>query len=330
MQEALYWEKAGEQVHCLLCPHDCTIPPRGSGRCQVRKNICGKLWAVNYGEVSGLALDPIEKKPLYHFFPGSLILSAGSRGCNLDCGFCQNWASVRGEYPVQTLSPVELADLAAATKSRGNIGIAFTYTEPLVWYEYVLAGAKEARRRGLKTVLVTNGYIRLEPWLQLLEHIDALNIDLKAFSNRFYRANCKGSLQPVKEAIAAAVGKCHVEVTTLLIQGENAGAEEVESLSTFLATLNRQIPLHLSRYYPARQWQQPATPPDLIEDLAEIARQKLDFVYTGNLPGSYSAGTYSPQCGQLLIQRGTVTKVFLSQRSCPRCKYQVPISAYEE
>ena len=143
--------KAGEQVHCLLCPHDCTIPPRGSGRCQVRKNICGKLWAVNYGEVSGLALDPIEKKPLYHFFPGSLILSAGSRGCNLDCGFCQNWASVRGEYPVQTLSPVELADLAAATKSRGNIGIAFTYTEPLVWYEYVLAGAKGSQA-GLKTV----------------------------------------------------------------------------------------------------------------------------------------------------------------------------------
>lgn len=327
MKEALYWEKAGKQVHCLLCPHDCVIPVQGSGRCQVRKNIGGTLYALNYEEVSGLALDPIEKKPLYHYYPGSLILSAGSKGCNLDCGYCQNWASVRGEYPMEKMSPVELVDLAAAAKSRGNIGLAFTYTEPLVWYEYVLAGAKEARRRGLKTVLVTNGFVRLEPWLELLENIDAVNIDLKAFSTRFYRKNCQGRLQPVLEAIAAAVGKCHVEVTTLLIQGENTEAEEVDALSTFLAELNPQIPLHLSRYHPARQWQQPATPPELIRELAEVARQRLDFVYTGNLPGSYSAGTYCPQCGQLLIQRGAVTKVFLTRGSCPRCKYQVNISA---
>ncbi len=330
MQEALYWEKVGGQVHCLLCPHDCTIPAQGSGRCQVRKNIGGVLYTLNYGEVSGLALDPIEKKPLYHFYPGSLILSVGSRGCNLNCGFCQNWPSVQGEYPMETLNPSELVDLAEATKKRGNIGIAFTYTEPLVWYEYVLAGAKEARRRGLKTVLVTNGFVSLQPWLELLDTIDAVNIDLKAFNTDFYRDNCKGSLEPVQEAIAAAVGKCHVEVTTLLIPGENSGKEEIDRLSTFLAGLNPQIPLHLSRYHPARQWQQPATPPELIRDLAEIARQELEFVYTGNLPGSYSAGTYCPQCGQLLIQRGTSPGVLLSGNSCPRCKYRLSIPACKE
>lgn len=330
MKEALHWEKdKADRVHCLLCPQDCTIPPGGSGRCLVRKNSGGRLYATNYRTVSGLALDPIEKKPLYHFYPGSLILSAGSWGCSLDCGFCQNWPSVRGEGHTE-ITPAALSDLAEATRERGNCGIAFTYTEPLVWYEFVLAAAKEARSRGLKTVLVTNGFIRPQPWLELLETIDAVNIDLKAFTPRFYRENCGGSLKPVQEAIALAAGKCHVEVTTLLIQGQNTGEEEMRELSAFLAGIDPQIPLHLSRYYPARQWRQPATPPELIRRLAEIARQKLDFVYTGNLPDSYEAGTYCPDCGQLLIQRGLATRVHLIQGRCPRCQYLLDIPAYEE
>ena len=331
MKEALYWEKSeADKVHCLLCPQDCIISPGGSGRCLVRKNIGGRLYAMNYGAVSGLALDPIEKKPLYHFYPGSLILSAGSRGCSLACGFCQNWSSVRGEGHAEIITPADLVDLAEAARDRGNCGIAFTYTEPLVWYEYVLEAAKEARNRGIKTVLVTNGFIRPQPWLELLETIDAVNIDLKAFNTRFYQENCGGSLQPVQEAIALAVGKCHVEVTTLLIEGQNTREDEMQELSAFLAGLNPQIPLHLSRYYPARKWRQPATPPELIQRLAEVARQNLDFVYTGNLPGSYEAGTHCPDCGQLLIQRGSATHVFLTKGRCPRCNYPLDIPAYEE
>jgi pyruvate formate lyase activating enzyme len=330
-KEALHWEQAeADKVHCLLCPQDCTIPPGGSGRCLVRKNSGGRLYATNYGAVSGLALDPIEKKPLYHFYPGSLILSAGSRGCSLACGFCQNWSSVRGEGHTELLTPAELADLAEATRERGNCGIAFTYTEPLVWYEFVLEAAKEARSRGLKTLLVTNGFIRPQPWLELLVTIDAVNIDLKAFTPRFYRENCGGSLKPVQDAIAAAAGKCHVEVTTLLIPGQNTGEDEMRELSAFLAGIDPRIPLHLSRYYPARKWRQPATPPELIWRLAEVARQKLDFVYIGNLPGSYETGTYCPDCGQLLIQRGLAARVHLIHGRCPRCNYLLDIPAYEE
>lgn len=331
MKEARYWEegRAGK-VHCLLCPQDCQIPPGSSGRCRVRKNIDGKLFTLNYGVVSGLALDPIEKKPLYHFCPGHLILSAGSVGCNLACGFCQNWTSVCGQGPAEDFRAKELVKLATGTRGRGNCGLAFTYTEPVVWYEFVLESAREARARGLKTVLVTNGYICPEPWRELLLEIDALNIDLKGFSSRFYRENCRGSLGPVQEAIALAAGNCHVEVTTLLIPGENTEDEEVRALSAFIAAIDPQIPLHLNRYYPARQWRQPPTPEPLIQRLAAIARQNLDFVYTGNLPGSHATGTYCPQCGQLLIQRGAETRLFLEKGHCPSCNYFLHIPACEE
>ena len=326
MIQAQYWERGREDtVQCLLCPQDCIIVPGSSGRCLVRKNVGGELYSLNYSFVHGLALDPIEKKPLYHFCPGNLILSAGSRGCNLACGFCQNWSSVLGKGHAEIMTPKELVDLALSTRDKGNCGLAFTYTEPLMWYEYVLEAAGIAKVHGIKTVLVTNGFIRPRPWLELLKVIDAVNIDLKAFSLEFYQNNCQGQLEPVLEAIALAEGKCHVEVTTLLIEGQNTEKREIRRLSSFLAGLSPRIPLHLSRYYPARLWRQPPTSARLIEDLAAVAREKLDFVYTGNLPASASAGTYCPDCGELIIERGLRPHMYLTQGCCPRCGYNLDI-----
>lgn len=331
-EPALFWEQGkGGAVHCSLCPHQCLIYPRGKGRCNVRANVDGVLLAMNYGQICALALDPIEKKPLYHFYPGSSILSAGLPGCNLVCGFCQNWATVIGKGSCQELDPKAMVQLALATKERGNCGIAFTYTEPLMSYEFVKATAQEARCYGLKTVLVSNGFIQPEPWREILKYIDAVNIDLKAFNPRFYRENCGGSLEPVLEAISLAAASCHLEVTTLLVPGQNTRADEIRELSAFLAGLSPKIPLHLSRYFPARQWTAEATSPLLIERLATVAREELDFVYTGNLPGSYQAVTFCPVCGQKLLERGReITGLLTPEGRCPRCDYIIIIPGWEE
>lgn len=326
MKTAAYWEKTGGQaVHCYLCPHHCIIPPGKTGRCGVRKNLDGMLYSTNYGVISGIALDPVEKKPLYHFCPGSLVLSAGSRGCNLACGFCQNWASVQGEGLAWELTPAELANLAEESGDRGSCGLAFTYTEPLMWYEYVLETAALVKAKGMKTILVTNGHIEKEPWLELLEHIDAVNIDLKGFTPGFYSKHCGGRLQLVQEAIAQAVGKSHVEITTLLVEGHNTAEDEIRELSAFLADLDKDIPLHLTRYHPAHKWTQAATDAGLIRRLADTARGNLNYVYTGNLPDSWEAETCCPQCGQVLVKRGINTTVTVQRGHCPRCSYPINI-----
>lgn len=325
MMEARYWEKLQGNVHCYLCPHQCIIPSGKAGRCGVRRNSNGTLYAGNYGVISGIALDPVEKKPLYHFNPGSYILSVGSLGCNLVCGFCQNWASVSGQAPSQEITARQLADLAVSVRSRGSCGVAFTYTEPLMWYEFVQDASKLLKQREEGTVLVSNGFIEAEPWRELLQTIDAVNIDLKAFSNGFYREHCGGRLLPVQEAIASAVGKCHLEITTLLVEGHNTHPSEIRELSAFLADLDPDIPLHLSRYYPAHKWTQAPTDPDLVRRLAEVARERLNYVYTGNLPDSWQEKTLCPQCGHVLVQRGQEPKLDVAEGHCPRCKYPVKI-----
>lgn len=239
-------------------------------------------------------------------------------GCNLACGFCQNWASVMGQGQARELSPSQLADLAWEI-GRGNCGIAFTYTEPLMWYEYVMETADLVQEQGLSTVLVTNGFIEVQPWRELLGRIDAVNIDLKAFNPVFYQKHCRGSLKPVQAAIAEAVGKCHVEVTTLLVEGHNTGAEEIRELSAFLADMDPNLPLHLSRYHPAHKWRQPATDPDLIRHLADLAGKRLNYVYIGNLPDSWQAETRCPDCGYTLVKRGPDLRIDMARGKCPRC-----------
>jgi len=249
-------------------------------------NIAGTVGCENYGKLTAMALDPIEKKPLYHFHPGSMILSVGSYGCNLRCLFCQNSeiSMVSGEkIHTDKVMPEELVAYALKTQNRGNIGLAYTYNEPLVSYEFVRACAILAREAGLKNVVVTNGYICSEPLVQLLPHIDAMNIDLKAFTERFYH-KMHGDLETVKTAILLASKACHVEVTTLIIPGENDTVDEMEQLSCWLASVNHEIPYHISRFFPRFEMQdRGATPAETLYRLAEVARRHLKYVYLGNI-----------------------------------------------
>ena len=272
-------------VKCELCFHHCQLEEGQTGLCRARACRDGAIVPLNYGKLTSLALDPIEKKPLRRFHPGSLILSVGSFGCNLRCPFCQNHEiSMSGEDEIQTVdvSPELLADKATELRSRGNIGVAYTYNEPLVGYEYVRDCAGLVHKRGMVNVLVTNGTIEEAPWRQLLPLIDAVNIDLKGFTSAWYR-RLGGDLDTVTRSIALAAVECHVEVTTLLVPGENDSTEEIRELAQWLASVCPEIPLHLSRFFPRyRMADRPPTPVDQVYRLAEMARGYLSYVYTGN------------------------------------------------
>lgn len=269
---------------CRICPHQCDLREGQTGFCRARSSRGGKIVCDNYGRLTALALDPIEKKPLARFFPGSRILSAGSYGCNLRCPFCQNSdiSMADGGIPTRYLSPEELVKRAAALTRWGNIGLALTYNEPLVGYEYARDCAALIRRRGLKMVLVTNGMICREPLEELLVDIDAMNIDLKAFTKQFYR-KIGGDLETVQQTIRLSAAVCHVEVTTLVIPGENDSEEEISRLSGWLASVDPEIPLHLSRFFPRYRMQTLSpTPVETVYHLRDIAAARLKYVYTGN------------------------------------------------
>ena len=270
---------------CELCFHYCELDEGQTGLCRARGCRDGRIAALNYGKLTSLALDPIEKKPLRRFRPGSMILSAGSFGCNLRCPFCQNHEiSMSGEGEIQTveLSPEQLAARATELVPRGNIGVAYTYNEPLIGYEYVWDCAALIHERGLVNVLVTNGTIEEAPWRALLPLIDAANIDLKGFTAAWYR-KLGGNLDTVKRSIMLAAEQCHVEVTTLLIPGENDGVEDIRELACWLSGVDPSIPLHLSRFFPRyRMADRPPTPVERVYHLADEARSYLACVYTGN------------------------------------------------
>ncbi len=274
------------KVTCTLCFHHCALDDGQTGYCRARGNRGGAVVPLNYGKISSIALDPIEKKPLRRFHPGSKILSIGSFGCNLRCPFCQNHEiSMAGAEDAEALylSPEALAAQAGRLRELGNIGAAYTYNEPLIGYEYVRDCAREIRKRGMVNVLVSNGIIEEGPWLELLPLLDAVNLDLKGFTEAWYR-RLGGDLETVKRNIRlAAEAGCHVEVTTLLVTGENDGAEEIRALSEWLAGVAPSIPLHLSRFFPRyRVLDRPPTPVDTVYRLAGTARQALTYVYTGN------------------------------------------------
>jgi pyruvate formate lyase activating enzyme len=319
VQEASYCQVGTDSnINCLLCPQACKLAPGKVGYCKVRFHQDGKLITTNYGMVSSISLDPIEKKPLYHFYPGADILSVGTIGCTLGCEFCQNWQISREEAPCKIVNPSELAELALEThQSDGNIGLAYTYSEPGVWFEFLMATMPLIRGRGLKNVLVTNAFLKPEPWRELIELTDAVNIDLKGFNEDFYRRICHGKLQPVLDNIKAAVGKVHLELTTLIIPGENDKPEQIAAMAEWIAGLNPEIPLHLSRYFPNYMLSIPATSQDTMEKSAKVARKFLKFVYLGNVGGS--SDTHCPDCGALLIAReGYQTRVIASEK-CPKC-----------
>ncbi len=325
MKEALFYcSLKNQQVQCYLCPHECRISNEEFGQCRMRKNEKGKLYSLNYGVIMAYHLDPIEKKPLYHFYPGSRIFSIGSAGCNLKCEFCQNWAIVLGQPSGIRMTAEEI--IAIAKTQSQNIGIAYTYNEPSIWYEFVYETAVLAHQKGLKNVLVTNGFIQKEPLKQLLPYIDAMNIDLKAFHDSFYREICNGKLDPVKETIRIAAEHCHVEVTTLLIGGMNDSIEEIERLSCWIAEIRPDIPLHLSRYFPAYQMTAPPTPIPVLTAAREEAKKHLQYVYIGNVH-RVDRNTYCPACGSKIVDRSCIVEIQGIDREgkCSECGQMLSI-----
>ena len=283
-KEALWYKKIDDNsIHCLLCPHNCKIPEGKSGICKVRKNEKGVLYTLNYKKASSIAMDPVEKKPLYHFHRGKKILSIGTFGCNFRCDFCQNYEISQSDY---YSSVVDIDKLINTCKKNPNcIGIAYTYNEPTIWYEFVLECSKKFKEAGLKNVLVTNGYINITPLKELLPFIDAMNIDVKSMDEDFYKIICGGRPKPVMATLEEAVKFCHVEITSLIIPTQNDSEEDMTKLSKWLASLNPDIPLHLSRYYPRYHMDLPPTDPALLMKLKNIASKYLNHVYIGNVPG---------------------------------------------
>ncbi len=282
-KEALYYETlSGGKVHCLLCPQSCHIDQDKLGICRVRKNIQGKFYTLIYGQTTSIALDPIEKKPLYHFHPKEYILSVGTKGCNFSCPFCQNWSiSQDDSAPTQKVTSQQLIEEA---KKQNSFGIAYTYNEPFIWYEFVLETAKLAKKEGLENVLVTNGYVNLKPLEEILPLIGAMNIDLKSIDDAFYRKVCKAKLNPVLEVIKRSHQSCHIELTNLIIPTLNDSDEELEKLVNWIYdNLGQDVPLHFSRYFPSYKLNLLPTPIDTLKKAQNIAKKKLKFVYLGNI-----------------------------------------------
>ena len=277
MKEALFYKKQHDgSVVCVLCPHNCRITPGETGICGVRRNIGGALFAESYGCISSLALDPIEKKPLNRFYPGSLILSAGGYGCNMKCAYCQNHTISQQKPETKFAPPEELIEIAKNTA--GNIGIAFTYNEPLIGIEYILDAAPLARDAGLKTVLVTNGMINDGPLEALLPYTDAMNIDVKAFDAAKYK-KLGGDLPAVMKTVEKSAAVCHVEITSLIVPGQNDGVDDVQALAEWLAGISPEIPLHITRFFPRYKMSGGApTPVATMKTLAESARKILKYV----------------------------------------------------
>lgn len=287
MHQARYWvvkDQEKKEVQCLLCPHVCNIPEGQRGICRVRSNEGGRLGVTNYGRITALALDPIEKKPLRRYYPGSSILSLGTYGCNLACSFCQNWQIAHSEAPLsEYLSPQEAVERAKEAKSYGNMGLAYTYSEPLMWYEYVLDTAKLAKESGLKNILVTNGYINPQPLKELVPYLDAVNLDIKAYTEGFYEDICQGKLQPVLESAKLFAEHCHLEITTLIIPTLNESMEEVRSLASWIAGVNPEITLHLTRYFPNYKMDLPPTSRETMQQAKKVASEQLTNVFLGNI-----------------------------------------------
>ncbi len=301
VREASFYEARGDgKMACHLCPHHCLVTEARPGKCGVRLAAGGKLGLPYFGRISSLAVDPIEKKPLYHFHPGARILSAGFVGCSFHCRFCQNWEISQGTMAgTRFLAP---KDLVAAARAEGSFAIAYTYSEPLVHLEYVLETALLARHAGLKNVLVSNGYLNPGPADEVISVMDAANIDLKGFDDRFYKVETGGALRDVERFLLQAAGRIHLEVTTLVIPTMNDDPAQIEGIASFVASLGPDVPLHLSAYHPDYRYSIPATPPSTIRELAALARRHVRYVYAGNL-GAEPCDTLCAGCGAVLVHR---------------------------
>lgn len=327
MKEASYYEKRKDgKVRCNLCFHYCLLEEGELGLCLARRNVEGKLIAETYAKLVAAHMDPIEKKPLYHFHPGQDVLSVGANGCNLACPFCQNAEIAlrlipgRGEH----VPPEKLVEIA---RNQGSKGIAYTYTEPLIWFEYLMDTCRLAHQEGLYNVIVSNGIINQEPLEELLPHLDAANVDLKG-STEFYRKVLKGDRKSVIRTIRIlSVSGVHLEVTNLLIPGKNDSDDDIEELAAFIRELDPNIPLHLSRYFPYHGYKAPQTPVDTMLKAYELARKHLPYVYLGNVMAALGQNTLCPSCSATLVERmGYQTKLAgIANGRCASCGREVDL-----
>jgi pyruvate formate lyase activating enzyme len=329
---AALWEEwqGGPRVHCFLCAHHCRIASGDLGRCGVRENRDGVLYTLVYGRPISTAVDPIEKKPLFHFLPGSMSFSLATVGCNFTCSFCQN-ADIsqmprdRGRILGRQLPPEQAV---SAALEAGCLSISYTYTEPTIFYEYARDCARLATAAGLKNVFVTNGYMTAETLDDIDGHLHAANVDLKSFSDQFYRTLVGARLKPVLDSIRRLYDMgVWLEITTLLIPGRNDGDGELRSLASFLASVSPDIPWHVSRFHPTyRLRDAPSTPVALVEKALRIGREEgLRYVYGGNIPGHSSESTACPACGEVVIERQgfRLGENRDTDGRCPRCGRQV-------
>ena len=324
--EALF-RRNNNKLECLLCPHFCKMAEGNTGICGVRKNAGEKIELMTYGVISGYSLDPVEKKPLYHFFPGSNILSIGSYGCNMRCDFCQNY-HISQNIPESILADSTPSGIVKnALSANRNIGLAFTYNEPVIWFEFVKDTAILVKNESLYTVLVTNGYINSDPLKELLEVTDAFNVDLKAFNNDFYKRLTGATLAPVKDSLKqiSRAGK-HLEITTLLITGQNDKDSEMEDEVKWISyELGSDVPFHLSRYFPMYKRDDPTTPHDTLIRHYEIASKYLRYVYLGNTMSETGQDTKCPGCGTIVTKRSgyRIQHLNINKGKCSECGKEI-------
>ena len=332
VDEARYYRKLeGKEVQCLLCPHQCIVSQGERGNCGVRENRDGTYFTLNYGHPCALHVDPVEKKPLFHVFPGSRVFSIATVGCNLNCLFCQNWQISQArpeEVDHETVSPEEVVE---RSKSLDCSLIAYTYSEPTIFFEYMLAIAKKAREKGLINTCHSNGFINPEPLSELSSFMDAANIDLKGFTEEYYSKVCGGSLEPVLKSLKKMKkGGIHLELTNLIVPSKNDQIKHLRLMSQWIVNeLGPEVPLHFSRFYPRYKLRNlPPTPIGTLERAREVAMEEgLRYVYIGNLPPGHKAeNTYCPNCKRLLIERRgyVVKRMLLKGGECPDCKQTIP------
>ncbi|MBW2139519.1 MAG: AmmeMemoRadiSam system radical SAM enzyme [Deltaproteobacteria bacterium] len=331
-KEAMLYEIIDNQkAHCFLCSHHCQIADSKYGICGVRQNINGKLFTHAYGKVIAANVDPIEKKPLYHFLPGSLSFSIATVGCNFRCGFCQNWEISQipkkktPDIPGSELSPPDIVHRAQENRCQS---IAYTYTEPTIFFEYAYDTAKLAREAGLFNIFVTNGFMTAEALETINPYLDACNVDLKSFKEDFYKKTCHGHLEPVLDSIQTMKKlNIWVEVTTLVIPGENDDEDELKSIAKFIASVDPNIPWHISRFHPDYHYNSsPATPIETMKKAYSIGKNEgLNFIYLGNVPGE-PAITHCQRCQELLIRREgyLMGQNLVYESRCPYCGGMVP------
>lgn len=329
MKEALFYKKLKDNiVQCTLCPHFCTIKPGERGNCHVRENQDGKLYSLVYGKAIATAVDPIEKKPLFHFMPGTFSYSIATVGCNFHCEFCQNSdISQPGEIYGKDLKPEEIVEAAIENDCQS---ISYTYTEPTIFYEYAFDTAKLARKKGLKNNFVTNGFIAPEPLKEISPYLDAANIDLKSFNDEFYKKIIGARLQPVLDSIKLynKLG-IHLEITTLVIPGKNDSDNELTKIAEFIASIDKNIPWHVSRFHPTYKMLNASITPEktLIKAIKLGKKAGLKYIYAGNLPGNDYESTYCPKCNAKLIDRlgYHISEINIKDKKCIYCGEEINI-----